>query len=90
MHGGVQFACQFTVRLDAHQLGIVVHEFFQHSTACGLVVGVHDVAQGHRLGAVDLANPVAVGKVDSDGCAGGSVSCLSRDVDHVVRDAHHL
>ena len=31
VHGGMQFACEFAVRLDAHQLRIVVHKLLEHA-----------------------------------------------------------
>ena len=90
VHGRVKLACELPVRLRAHELQLVVCEFGQHASASSLVVSIHDVPQRHRLGAVNLTNPVAVGEVHPDGGARRGVACFSRHVHHVVRDAHHF
>ena len=90
VHGCVQFPSEFTVGFDAQQFCVVVHKFLKYPTASSFVVGVDDVSEGNRLGAMNLSNPVAVGQVHTDWSAGGCIACLASNIDHVVRDPHHL
>ena len=70
VHGGVQLAGEFAVRLDAHQLRVVVDKLLEHAASCSLVVCIDNVAKRHRLGPVHLTDPVAVGEIHPNGRAG--------------------
>ena len=56
----------------------------------GIVIRVCDVGDGHTLGAVLLADPVGVGKVDADGGGGIAVTGKARCVDDLGADALDL
>ena len=57
---------------------------------CGVVVGVRDVCDGDALGAVLLAYPVCVGKIDADGRGRIAVSGKANGVDYLCRNTLDL
>ena len=52
----------------------------------GLVVGFHQVSDGHRLGAIVLADPVGIGQVDANRRRGEAVATQRGDDDALGRD----
>ncbi len=72
-------------------LAVTPHELLVEAVAFGsLGVGVGDVVDGDRLGAMVTSDPVSIGQVDADG--GGRVGVATEDggSDHLCGDPFHL
>ena len=88
----VQVASQGPVRLGARYFGFVVGKFGHHALALfgRFVVGIGEVFDGNRLGAVVATNPVGVGQVDADGRGGVAVAAELHHVNHFGAHALNL
>src|SRR5690606_35657209 len=91
MHIGMEVAGQVTEFFHAVQLGRIGYKFFEETAvSTAFIVGVHDVAERYRFGAVFLAQPIGVWQVDANGCTGGCIACLGNDRNGFGTDTFHF
>ncbi len=67
VHVGVKIVGKLTVFFVKINFALRIGKFFHHPAAfCRFIVGIADIAQGYRLGAVFFSNPVGVRKIHTD------------------------
>ena len=88
MKVGVEVVGHVSILLDDVHLFLSAGKLLEHAAAFGcLVVCLSEIADGDGLGTVFGSYPVAVGKVDADGCRGVEVAAEDGCFDDLGCDA---
>ena len=88
---GMQIAGEWAKFLGTIDFCLVPSKFL-NGTAFGshFVVGVDNVTESHRFGAVHFSDPIRVGEVDANGSGGRGITGLLDDGNHFGGYAGHL